>query len=532
MALFWADQLAVKCIERAKQEKTHVNIKCQQTPSGGKHIGNLNDVLRAYYVCLAIKSRKFECEFVHTTDDRDPLKNLPDKVADLEGNWHKLDKDKFKEHLGKPLYTIPDPFSCCSSWSEHFTKVWMSGLNMLNINVKFYSVNKLYEQGKFDKYIETVFRKRKLVGKLIDKFQKSKDENYIPFDAICPKCGRLANIDDFDLKNKKVHFICGGKSIKQKKSEGCGYEGWVSWAQGKLQWRFEWPALWCIFNTTHEPFGKDHAEGSWPSGKQIMKQIFEKEPPIPFVYEFFLVDGKKMSASQGNVYIVQDIMKIIEPEVFMYYYTKRPEKQRDFELSNIYRLVDEFDEAEKIYFDIEEDTNLSEQKKQTIKRMYEMSTQLNPPDKYITKPSYAFCATLAQLLDDNSAIKRLRELGHVTDENEVFARNRLKLARYWINNYANESYKIKVLTVEQANQQRSMLNQNINNALQEFTEILNLPEKEQGAKVREICEKNGVSVREFFAAAYKVILGKDKGPRLIPFINSIDKKLVKRMFKG
>lgn len=527
LTLFWADQLAEKSIARAKKEGRPVNIKCQQTPSGGKHIGNLNDVIRAYFVCLGVRDRGYECEFVHTTDDRDPLKNLPSRIADLDGNWHPLDKEKYQKYLGKPLFMIPDPFGCCSSWAEHFTKVWMKGLEMLNIPVKLYSVNDLYNQGKFEPYIETVFKKREIVGEIIHKYQKTKSKDYIPFDAICPRCGMLNNVDKVDIENKRVHFVCKGKPIKDKIAKGCGYEGWVPWSQGKLQWRFEWPALWCIFNTTHEPFGKDHAEGSWPQGQEVMKKVFGREPPIPFVYEFFLVDGKKMSASKGNVYIVQDIMKIIEPEVFLYYYTKRPEKQRDFELSHIHRLVDEYDEAEKIYFGVD-NSPYSEQKKRTIKRMYEMANHLHPPKEYIPKPSYLFCSTLIQVLDEDKAIERLKELGHVDEKNEEIARRRLRLAKYWIEHYADESYKIKILSLEESKKIKENLPENVRQALREFSKLLDSSEELQGKAIKELCDKYKITIREFFSSAYKILLGKEKGPRLIPFINSLDKTKVKQ----
>ena len=81
-----------------------------------------------------------------------------------------------------------------------------------------------------------------------------------------------------------------------------------------------------------------------------MRRVFEREPPIPFVYEFFLVNSAKMSASKGNVYIVQDMLKVMEPESFVYFYAKRPEKQRDLDLAHLSRMVEEFDEAERVYF--------------------------------------------------------------------------------------------------------------------------------------------------------------------------------------
>ena len=69
------------------------------------------------------------------------------------------------------------------------------------------------------------------------------------------------------------------------------------------------------------------------------------------MYEFFLVNGEKMSASKGNVYIVQDLLKVMEPEAFMFFYAKRPEKQRDLELK---RIFETFPGKEKIQLKVGE----------------------------------------------------------------------------------------------------------------------------------------------------------------------------------
>lgn len=528
--MFWADQLAEKVLERSEKEGKIPNIKCQQTPSGGKHIGNLNDVARSFYVYKSIILKGKECEFVHTTDDRDPLKGIPIRIADLNGTWHSTSEFPWlNEWLGKPLYLVPDPFGCCSSWSEHFTKIWMEGLELLGMEPKLYSVNKLYEEGKFEPYIKQVFEKREIVSEIVAKWQKSKSEDYIPFDAICPNCKTLSPIDDFDLENKKVHLRCQGKSIKSKTTQGCGFEGWIPWSQGKLQWRFEWPALWCIFDTTFEPFGKDHAEGSWKSGKEIMKRVFGKEPPIPFVYEFFLVDGKKMSASEGNVYIPQDMEKIMQPDIFNYFYTKRPEKQRDFELSYIFRLIDEFDETERVYFG--KSSISSNLREENTKRMYEMCMS-KIPDKYPNRINYSFAATLMQIMDENRAIKRLIGLGHVDNENETIARERLRRAFYWVTHYAAPEFKIEILSEKQALGLYNELMSNEKDALSSFAETLDLSEEEQFKKIKEITDKYEIKINRFFQICYSLIIGKEKGPKLLPFIGSLDKEFIKSRLKG
>ena len=533
-SLFWADQLAERIIERSRREKRAPNIKCQQTPSGGKHIGNLNEVARSYFPYRSLIEKGVKADFVHTTDDRDPLKSVPKRLADLDGKWH--DSAKLKDmsrYLGMPLCKIPDPFGCCSSWSEHFTKVWMDGVHALGMNPILYSVNDLYKKGRFEPFIRMVFERQDMTGEIISKYQKTKSNDYIPFDAICPKCGRLANISSFDLKTKRVGFTCGGKEIKKRKSEGCGYSGEISWSQGKLQWRFEWPALWGIFNTTYEPFGKDHAEGSWISGQEIARRVFDIEPPIPFVYEFFLVNGEKMSASVGNTYIVQDMLRIMEPEIFLYYYTKKPGKQRDLDLENIILLIDDFERSERVYFGKENENNQRE--KANIFRQYVMSRK-DIPKAMPKRIPYQFASVISQVISGKDYMKQainiLQSTGHLgkkpTKPELDAVRSRLELAGNWIKSYAAPHHKITVQDKPGPGTIKS-LSRNQRAALRELGKRLAgkpLKEQELYNTFWDIAKSNNITAPEFFKSAYSVLIDRDQGPRLAPFILALGQKRV------
>jgi lysyl-tRNA synthetase class 1 len=533
--LFWADQLAERIAERSKMEKRRPNIKCQQTPSGGKHIGNLNEVVRAYFPCRSLAEKGIKAEFVHTTDDRDPLKDVPKKLPDLEGRWHESGKlMDMSPFLGMPLCRIPDPFGCCKSWSEHFTKVWMDGVHALGMKPDLYSVDGLYKEGKFEPYIRMVFEKSRAVGDIVSRYQSTKSSGYIPFDAICPKCGRLANANSFDLRSRKVGFVCGGKAIKGKKSEGCGFEGEAPWSEGKLQWRFEWPALWGIFRTTYEPFGKDHAEGSWVSGQEIARKVFRIEPPISFVYEFFLVNGEKMSASVGNVYIVQDMLQIMEPEVFLYYYTKKPGKQRDLDLRNIGILVEDFEHAERVYFGKEKEPN--ERERKNLMRQYAMSFTSVPKTRPRRIP-YGFASLLSQAVPDfGKAVGVLQATGHLgrkPAKSELEAvRRRIELAGNWTRLYAPEKFRI---TVRDAPDKALLkkLSASQRKSLGLLLEKLRQPLKEEELynSFWEISEATGLTTQQFFQAAYLAVLGSDSGPRLAPLIMALGQERVRKILE-
>jgi len=529
-AFHWADQLAKKISDRTKKEKVVANIKCQQTPSGGKHIGNLNDVVRAYFVYKCLLENKEKCTFVHTTDDRDPMKEVPLRIMDLEGNWHDSKKlVDFDKYTGIPYCRIPDPFKCCKSWSEHFTKVWMKGVNLLNMDPKLYSVDQLYKEGKFEPYILEIFKNIKKASEIVTAHQETKKENYIPFDAICPECGKYSNIDSFDLKKKTVHFVCSGKSIKEKLAEGCGFEGEVPLVEGKLQWRFEWPALMCIFNTTYEPMGKDHWEGSWKTLIDVMEQIFKKEPPLTLVYEFFLVDGKKMSASKGNVFTVQDILKIIEPEVLLFFYAKRPEKQRDLELMRIFQLVDEFDSTERIYFGKEEAR--SENREENSKRMYEICMPILPKE-CPKRIEYKLLAILSQLFDKKTILEKLTELGHLDKATKLdieLNKKRIDLAKYWLDNHAPEEFKFsiqeKINYIPNDNEKKAL------KQLQKSLETKKFNEESLAKELFDICKETSVEPRDFFKAAYKIIINKERGPKLATLVLAATPEKILKLLK-
>ena len=118
----------------------------------------------------------------------------------------------------------------------------------------------------------------------------------------------------------------------------------------------EWAARWSLFKVTCEPFGKEHATvgGSYDTSKIISKKIFDWEPPEPVVYEFFTLNGEKISSSKGNVITLADWLMIAEPETLKYFMYKRLQKQRDIDLKRIPNLADEYDEVEREFYDKKE----------------------------------------------------------------------------------------------------------------------------------------------------------------------------------
>jgi lysyl-tRNA synthetase class 1 len=541
MPLFWAEQLARRAIARAKREKTAVTCRSGQSPSGAKHIGNINDNIRSYFVAKIVADLGYKSRHVQTHDDLDPLRTVPRKLVDLDGRWHEISKeqvDAFSKYLGLPYVTVPDIFGCCGSWAEHFESVWEAGCAAIGMRTQYFRNSVLYRQGKFLPYMLLALKRIDRSREIIMRFQRTKTWGYIPLDIICENCGKVIGRPiEFDIPSQTVKYACDTKELAGKyEIRGCGHRAEADFANCKLPWRFEWPAAWGIFKTTFEPFGKEHFEGSWPSGRLIARDVYGIEPPIELVYEFFLIDGKKISARLGNAYIVQDMLQIIEPEVFLYFYTKRPAKQRELAASEIFRLVDEFDWIERAVFGKE---RVSKKELANFKAAYALSMRKLPERQPVRIP-YTFAAMIAQTVPEQDmlarAISLLRSTGHIkaelTEPDKRAIERRLRLAKVWARTFAAERYRFKLLAGPTPAEITRKLTVKQKAALKALATLLlkELTVQELYAGIFEIAREQRISPPELFKAAYLVLLGKDHGPRLAPFILAIGRNEVAKKF--
>ncbi|MFW6018377.1 MAG: lysine--tRNA ligase, partial [Halapricum sp.] len=296
---FWAEAVA-DAIE-ARNSEDPIVIKGGVSPSGVPHLGHVNEIMRGYFVAEVLRERGHEVRQVFTSDDRDRLRKLPRRLADLEGNivgLGEVDAGALGRNLGKPYTDIPDPFGCCESYGAHFTTILKRDAERLGVPIEFVSNTALYESGEFDDAVEHVLANREQARDVLGEYQAKVDERYVPFQAQCDECGHLTEaITGVDLEAGEIEYACEDVEAGDETIEGCGHEGVASLREGKLPWRFEWPAQWDVLGVDFEPFGKDHAEGSWPSGEDIARNVFELEPPVPMVYEWFTLDGEALSSS-------------------------------------------------------------------------------------------------------------------------------------------------------------------------------------------------------------------------------------------
>lgn len=524
---FWADEAARRVAENARLPV----VKGGVSPSGVPHIGNFNEVLRGAFVALALERRddvpRDEVRQVFTSDDRDPLRRVPGTVLSPEGELVELDedeRDELSEYLGKPYVDVPSPFGD-GSWAEHFASFLRDDAERLEVPVEFVSNDELYRDGEFDEPIRAALSNLNVSREVIARHQRTAGNDYVPFMPICADCGRITpTVTAVNVEDETVDYTCDEADLGGETVEGCGHSGTATFREGKLPWRFEWPAQWWILGVGFEPFGKDHAEGSWESGVEIAKEVYGIEPPEPLVYEFFLVDGDKMSASAGNVYTVSDVLRYVEPPVLRYFFALDPKKQRDLSLADVHHLVNDFDRVEDARYGREQPADATE--RLFAERVYD-DLVTHPDDHEPVRPPYTFAAMVGVASSDEARLDALRRSGHLpedaTEPQRQDALRRVELARNWALDYDNE-YAFRVLD----DAPDTEFDDATCAAFDELADVVDSgssPDEIQNA-VFEAAREHNLDVGGFFADGYRLFLGQDSGPKLGPLLAALDRDFV------
>lgn len=520
---FWADAVAQAIVDSDPAEP--IVIKGGVSPSGVAHLGNFNEIMRGYFVASVLRDRGFEVKQIFTSDDRDPLRKLPKKLADRDGEivgLGEVNAGALGRNLGKPYTDIPDPFGEAQSYAAHFANLLKADAERLDVPVEMVSNTKLYENGDFDTIIEAVLRRRDTARELLSEYQESVDETYVPFNPICASCGKITEtVTDVNPDAGTVTYTCTDLNIASSTIEGCGHEGSATFREGKLPWRFEWPAQWNVLDVDHEPFGKDHAEGSWPSGKAITETIFESGPPLPMVYEWFTLNGDALSSSEGNVVTVPEILELLEPAVLRYFFIRNPRRARDLDLSRLDQLVDEFDRFEAAYFGKVEDSAVTA----FAERAYPYVVDEVRPNR-IRLP-YTFAAILGMTESRELRLEMARSEGHIDDDTPQWAINdalsRVDRAQKWARRMDNGyNYRLQNTcpAVTISPQEEEALN-----SLAEYIAAGHTG-KEIQSEIYDIARQHGIEVARFFELGYRLFFDQTQGPRLGEFLGDLEQSFV------
>ncbi|MFH1054540.1 MAG: lysine--tRNA ligase [Candidatus Altiarchaeota archaeon] len=482
--------------------------------SGIPHLGNASDVIRGDCIRKALVEVGLKAELIWVSDDSDPFRKVPAGMESLE------------KYLGFPVKDIPDPHGCHRNFVDYFAGPFVEDLTKFGVKPTVYSGTDLYRSGALLPEIKVAFEKRTEIRDILNQFREEPLKgDYIPWTPICGKCGKISTTKPTAVDGLKVTYECSSSEVSGGEVEGCGFVGVsdASNGMGKLPWRVEWAARWHHFKVTCEPFGKEHAAagGSYDTSKLISERVFGWEPPMPVIYEFLTLNGAKISSSKGNVITLKDWLQIAEPEVLKYFMYKKLNKARDINLSMLPNLVDEYDEAERLYY-----------KKQVgdlgLARMYELS-QVGAP-KYLNVP-LTLCAVLNQTAQSSELDGKAKVMGYEGFDLERL-KKRVTLAGEWVQKHGPEYLRFKLLGEEESKAQYNKLDGKQKEGLHLLVaEVAKNPRPEELHKrTYETARSIGLEPNSLFNAIYLVLIGKEKGPKAASFMLSLGTEYLKTRF--
>jgi lysyl-tRNA synthetase class 1 len=546
--IYWTDKVAQEVKKRVENnpilqkvvKKKGYIVYDEKTPSGKIHIGSSRGWVLHDIIAKTMRDHGMKGHFILSSDDIDPFDGIPSG----------FDKEKWKKFMGIPLMNVPSPVKGYKSFAEYYFIQCVEKFEIFGIEAEIESTGQRYINGDFNEAIRIILNNAdKIKDIYLKTYGKLPASDKLPFNPICEKCGKIGTTlaYEWDPEKEVVKYVCEPQLVDW--AEGCGHRGEISPFNGggKFPWKVEWAAKWPTVGVVCESAGKDHFTkgGSRTIAVEIACKVLNYPPPYPSTcedigkgYEFFLVHGKKMSTSKGLGVSFVEVLDMVRPELLRFLMVKsRPETTIDFtpEGNTIPLLFDEFDRTERIYFGLED---VDEKEKNNAKRVYELTLAGNIPKQKPFRIPFDFATMIAQLLSKEKRIKGtiniLKKTGHLDRNLTKFEiqelKNRLDYAEKWAEEYAPKRLKIKI--IENLTQEIiSKLSDQQKNTLNMLGKFLEKDRKDAEIwdQIKKIADKNNIKPAKAFQAAYLVLLGKPYGPRLIPFIQSLDKEfLIKR----
>jgi lysyl-tRNA synthetase class 1 len=502
----WLNKAADEAI--AAHPDGEILVESGGSPSGTHHLGHLRELITSDAIMLELRRRGRDARHIYFVDDLDGLRKIPINVP--------ADFDKF---LGRPLCDIPAPAGSSKSYADYYLAGLKKSTKALGMDVEYIRSHKKYRTGFFIPAIERSLERLDKARKALEKISgRQLDENWSPIQIM--ENGYL----------KKRRFV--GMDTKAKTLEYEDKDGVVrsiSYAKGevKLDWRLDWPGRWWLLDVSVEPFGRDHASagGSYDTGVQIMKDVYDAKAPLAVPYDFVNLAGdtKKMSASKGTGLDAESVIQVLPPEIIRFFMLRFPPSKRLYfdPEKGVAQLLDEFAEL-----------LAKTDKTDDDKQLLELSTNGIQPTISSIPFTHLVASYQAALKDADKTLEVIRRTEHKTtvDKQEETIRNELKYIARWLKDWAPDDVKFELL-----DKPPKLTNDKEINYLSVLAKkITAAPADADGEwfhkTIYELKDTSGLPPKQLFGVLYKVLIGQEHGPRAGWFLSILPREwLIKRL---
>lgn len=514
--MHWSEEIASEIISRAPNKEEYV-CAAGISPSGSIHIGNFRDIATSYFVCRALRKMGKKARLLFSWDEFDRLRKIPVNVSAVDGDM--------EQFIGKPYVDVRDPFGCCDSYGQHFENEFEASLAKFGIDVDFRHQATEYRSGRYVQYVIEALKKRGEIFDILDSFRTQdatpgEREAYYPVSIYCPVCGKdETTVLSLSQDCTKAHYGCK-----------CGHVGDFDFQTDfncKLAWKIDWPMRWMVESVDFEPGGKDHAAptGSYQTSRVISEKIFGYAAPLFKGYEFIGIKGTtgKMSGSTGLNLTPDTLLKIYQPEVILWLYSKtEPNKAFDFCFDD--EILRQYFEFDKMYTQYREGTG----SEYINNIMY--NTTVN--DRVISTVPMGQLVPFGSIVNFNvPMLETVFEKMGTPYKSAEFG-ERMELAKFWLEQCSPENVN-HLLTrrnweyydgmTDVAKQEIVILHDYLHKKDYTLDELSNFLYAVPGMVCPDMDDKTRKAAQgKFFKNVYQLILGQEKGPRLYLFLFAVE----------
>jgi len=334
----------LKRYEKAPPEKGYVLFETGYGPSGLPHIGTFGEVLRTTMIRRAFEViSDIPTKLVCFSDDLDGMRKVPGNVPN---------QDMLREHLQKPLTSVPDPFGEFDSFGNHNNAMLRRFLDTFGFEYEFISATEFYGSGQFDEVLKrAVERYDDIMKVMLKSLREERQQTYSIFLPIHPETGRVLYVPMKEV-NAADH------TITFDDEDGREWTLPVTGGNVKLQWKPDFGARWAALGVDFEMYGKDHSTNT-PIYDRIC-EILGHKAPEHFTYELFLDDkGQKISKSSGNGISIDEWLSYASTESLSYFMFLKPKTAKRMHFDVIPKAVDEYHQQLRAYATQDADKRLA-----------------------------------------------------------------------------------------------------------------------------------------------------------------------------
>ena len=526
--MHWSEEIAQRIIDQNPNKEEYV-CAAGVSPSGSVHIGNFRDLATPLFVVKALEKKGKKARLLISWDEFDRCRKIPANVQAVVG-------DTYDQYIGCPYVDIPDPWGCHENYAKHFEEEFLKGIEPFGIKLDCRYQGEMYRSGKYKEDILESLRKRGEIFDILDSF-KTKDQsktpeerkaeaeaekaNYYPVSIFCPECHTdFTTITSLSEDCTEAEYTCR-----------CGHHGHFDFKENtncKLGWKVDWAMRWRYEGVDFEPGGKDHAAptGSYNNSRIISEKVFGHKAPLFQGYEFIGIKGVagKMSSSSGLNLTPETLLKLYQPEVILWLYSKtEPTKAFDFCFDDgILRQYFEFDKMYTAYM-----AGTATEHEASI-----MYNCLIDGRKLETVPM-SLLVQLGSIVDFNvPMLETVFEKIGTPYKHAQFA-DRLERAKFWLEQCAPEqvnrlrpfrNWEVYESLTEEEKQEISLLHTYLAKggySLDDLNAELYAIPKKVFPDLADDKALKGIQ-GAFFKNVYKLLIDKERGPRLYLFLYAIE----------